>query len=30
MHILEKEWKIQKKSTVFEIRAFEAVGENSA
>ena len=30
MHILEMEWKIQKKSSVFEIKAFEVVAENSA
>ena len=30
MDILEVEWKIQKKSSVFEIRAFEVVAENSA
>ena len=29
MHILEMEWKIQKKSSVFEIRAFEIDEENS-
>ena len=30
MHILEMEWKIQKKSSVFQIKAFEIVAENSA
>ena len=30
MDILEMEWKIQKKSSVFEIKAFEFVAENSA
>ena len=30
MHILEMEWKIQKKFSVFEIIAFEVVDENSA
>ena len=30
MHILEMEWKIEKKASVFEIRGFEVVGENSA
>ena len=29
MHILEMEWKIQKKSSVFEIRVLEIVEENS-
>ena len=29
MHILELEWKKQKKSYVFEIKAFEVVAENS-
>ena len=30
MHILEIEWKIQKKSSAFEIKAFEVVAESSA
>ena len=30
MHILEMEWKMEKKSSVFEIKAFEVVAENSA
>ena len=30
MHILEMERNIQKKSSVFEIKAFEVVAENSA
>ena len=30
MHILEMETKIQKKSSAFEIKAFEVVAENSA
>ena len=30
MHILEMEWKIQKESSIFKIKAFEVVAENSA
>ena len=30
MHILEMEWKIQKKSSVFQIIAIEVVEQNSA
>ena len=29
MHILEMEWKIQQESSVFKIKAFEVVAENS-
>ena len=30
MHILEMEWKTQKKSSIFQIIPFEIIAENSA